>query len=140
MIQSSGNSSSNGTEGVSSPTLRSEESLDQTTRFIKNDSKQQNLDGCIDLSKKKLYKQNESIQRSEVNMKVHSQENESLLKLEVFTENIGGILYYIDKYNNVYKNEDIMNNIKNPRIIAKYIPSETSKSQFEDIHKVLLFL
>ena len=30
------------------------------------------------------------------------------------------IVYYLDKFNNVYNTEDIMNEIKNPKIIAKY--------------------
>ena len=42
-------------------------------------------------------------------------------KLEVVAEDVGGIVYYIDKYNNVYKMEDILENKENPRIIAKCI-------------------
>lgn len=40
-------------------------------------------------------------------------------KLEVFAEEIFGIVYYIDKYNNVYKTEDILEGNANPRIVAK---------------------
>ena len=40
------------------------------------------------------------------------------VKLEVVTEDIKGIVYYIDKYNNVYKTEDIISNKMNPQIIA----------------------
>jgi len=40
-------------------------------------------------------------------------------KLEVFAEDIQGIVYYIDKFNNVYKTEDILNGKENPQIIAK---------------------
>ena len=40
--------------------------------------------------------------------------------MEVHIQEINGILYYIDKNNNVYKTEDILCNSKNPRIIAKY--------------------
>ena len=58
-------------------------------------------------------------------------EDEDLLKIDIFTENICGILYYIDKYNNVYNTEDIMNNIKNPRIIAKYNPSEIDDNSID---------
>lgn len=39
---------------------------------------------------------------------------------EVWAEDINGIIYYIDKFNNVYKTEDILNNIVNPRIIYKW--------------------
>lgn len=41
--------------------------------------------------------------------------------MEVVAEDIGGIIYYIDKHNNVYKTEDILNETNNPKIIAKYI-------------------
>ena len=44
-----------------------------------------------------------------------------LNKLEVFVQDIQGIHYYIDISNNVYKTEDIINNSKNPTIIAQYI-------------------
>jgi hypothetical protein len=42
-------------------------------------------------------------------------------KHEVFAEEIFGIVYYIDKNNNVYKTEDIMEEKQNPRIVAKYV-------------------
>jgi len=41
-------------------------------------------------------------------------------KLEVCVEEIGGIVYYIDKYKNVYRTEDILQGKDNPKIIAKY--------------------
>jgi hypothetical protein len=41
-------------------------------------------------------------------------------KLEVVAEEIFGIIYYVDKFNNVYKTEDIMEAKQNPQIIAKY--------------------
>jgi len=31
-----------------------------------------------------------------------------------------GIVYYLDKYKNVYNTEDIMKEIDNPKVIAKY--------------------
>ena len=37
------------------------------------------------------------------------------------TQDINGILYYIDDDGNVYHGKDIMNNSENPRIIAKYV-------------------
>jgi len=43
----------------------------------------------------------------------------SLQKLDVFAEEISGIVYYVDKYNNVYKTEDILAGVENPAIIAK---------------------
>tara|TARA_A100001015_G_C15044284_1_gene742345 strand:+ start:7613 stop:8113 length:501 start_codon:yes stop_codon:yes gene_type:complete len=49
------------------------------------------------------------------------QSNEiKLKKMEVWIEEINGILYYIDKFNNIYKTEDIISNKVNPAIIAKY--------------------
>lgn len=42
-------------------------------------------------------------------------------KIEVVAEEICGIVYYIDKFNNVYKTEDIMEGKQNPAIIAKCV-------------------
>jgi len=42
-----------------------------------------------------------------------------IIKSEVFAEDIHGITYYIDKFNNVYNTEDIMNGKENPEVIAK---------------------
>lgn len=41
-------------------------------------------------------------------------------KQEVWAEDINGIIYYIDQNHNVYKTEDILNNIVNPRVIYKW--------------------
>ena len=41
-------------------------------------------------------------------------------KIDVFAEEISGIVYYLDKFNNVYKTEDILNCKQNPTIVAKY--------------------
>lgn len=38
----------------------------------------------------------------------------------VFAQEIKGIVYWIDDENNVYDNQDIFQNIDNPKIIAKY--------------------
>lgn len=40
--------------------------------------------------------------------------------LEVNAEDINGIIYYIDKFNNVYKTEDILKGAENPAIIGTY--------------------
>uniref|UniRef100_A0A6C0HWA5 Uncharacterized protein n=1 Tax=viral metagenome TaxID=1070528 RepID=A0A6C0HWA5_9ZZZZ len=40
-------------------------------------------------------------------------------KMEISTEEINGIIYYIDEYDNVYHTEDILEGKENPRIIAK---------------------
>ena len=42
-------------------------------------------------------------------------------KIEVWAQDIQGIIYYIDKANNVYQAEDIIVNKVNPKIIAKYV-------------------
>lgn len=42
-------------------------------------------------------------------------------KVEVWAQDIQGIVYYIDKTNNVYDTADIIQNKVNPKIIAKYI-------------------
>ena len=47
-------------------------------------------------------------------------EEEKYKKLEVHIQEINGILYYIDKFNNVYKSSDIINNKINPGVYAKY--------------------
>ena len=49
----------------------------------------------------------------------------STQKLEVIALDIQGIVYYIDKYNNVYKTEDIILGKDNPAIIAKYVKTAT---------------
>lgn len=42
-------------------------------------------------------------------------------KIEVWAQDIKGIMYYIDKNFNVYQAEDIVSNNTNPKIIAKYV-------------------
>jgi len=42
-------------------------------------------------------------------------------KIEVWAQDIQGIVYYIDKNSNVYQVEDIMQGKINPNIIAKYV-------------------
>ena len=42
------------------------------------------------------------------------------VNLEVFAEEIGGIVYYIDKFKNVYKTDDVLQSKLNPEIIAKW--------------------
>ena len=42
-------------------------------------------------------------------------------KIEVWAQDIQGIIYYIDKFGNVYQAEDIVVNKINPTVIGKYI-------------------
>lgn len=41
-------------------------------------------------------------------------------KVEVWAQDINGIIYYIDNMENVYQTEDIIMNKSNPAVIAKY--------------------
>jgi hypothetical protein len=49
-------------------------------------------------------------------------------KVEVFAEDICGIVYYIDNANNVYKTEDVLEEKPNPAIIATYVKTESGYS------------
>ena len=60
----------------------------------------------------------------EVDLK-YSDIKETENKREIWAQEIKGIYYYIDIMNNVYKAEDIMNNTKNPSIIAIYNVTES---------------
>ena len=48
-------------------------------------------------------------------------EKVNIQKIEVWAQDIQGIIYYIDNFNNVYQAEDIVINKVNPKIIAKYV-------------------
>jgi hypothetical protein len=52
----------------------------------------------------------------------------TIQKIEVFLQDIEGIIYYIDKNNNVYHMEDILSNKINPKIIAKYVKNNDNYS------------
>lgn len=43
-----------------------------------------------------------------------------ITKKQVWAQEIHGINYYIDDENNVYDHEDIIANVQNPKVIAKY--------------------
>ena len=56
---------------------------------------------------------------------IEKKENEPAIeKIEVWTEDIKGIIYYIDKNHNVYNNQDIFEMKVNPRKIAKWAADE----------------
>ena len=40
--------------------------------------------------------------------------------VELVVEDIGGIVYYLDKNNNVYNTEDVLRGTENPAVIGKY--------------------
>jgi len=50
-----------------------------------------------------------------------NEEKVNVQKIEVWAQDIQGIIYYIDNFNNVYQAEDIVVNKMNPKIIAKYV-------------------
>lgn len=49
-----------------------------------------------------------------------SKPSDEIRNIEVRAQEIMGIVYYIDNYNNVYKTEDILSEKKNPEIIGRY--------------------
>ena len=51
----------------------------------------------------------------------------TLKKVNVYAEDIDGIIYYIDDDGNVYNSEDIYQKLDNPRIISKYTKDSDGK-------------
>ena len=51
----------------------------------------------------------------------NEQQKSNTHKVEVWVQDIQGIVYYIDNSNNVYDTADIIKNQVNPKIIAKYV-------------------
>jgi len=54
-------------------------------------------------------------------------------KIEVWAQDIKGIIYFIDKTGNVYDPQDIHQNLKNPSIIAKWIKDEAGNYTIPNI-------
>jgi len=59
---------------------------------------------------------------------IQGEPKNNLQKVEVWAQDIKGIIYYIDKNNNVYQAEDIISNKTNPKVIAKYLKVEEDYS------------
>jgi len=59
------------------------------------------------------------IPHGEISANDNNTASKSNIKKEVWAQDIAGIIYYIDSENNVYDHNDIVNNIVNPKIIAK---------------------
>lgn len=59
------------------------------------------------------------IPHGEIAVNSNDEENNTI-SYDVFAEEIGGIVYYLDKLHNVFSTEDVMNNIQNPKVIAQY--------------------
>lgn len=47
-------------------------------------------------------------------------EENTVRRVTVWQQDIKGIIYFIDDANNVYDTNDIVNGVKNPKVIAKY--------------------
>jgi hypothetical protein len=56
-------------------------------------------------------------------------------KIELWAQEIMGIVYYLDKFGNVYQAEDIVNNKVNPKVISKY--TKTKMENGEDVYTIL---
>lgn len=52
---------------------------------------------------------------------LHEETKPTTQKVDVWAQDIQGIVYYIDKSGNVYQAEDVVLNKVNPAIIAKYV-------------------
>ena len=51
--------------------------------------------------------------------KIRSDVNDDVVKdVEVVAVDVQGIMYYVDKYDNVYEMEDVLGNKQNPKIIS----------------------
>jgi len=56
-------------------------------------------------------------------------------EIDTWLYEIHGISYYIDGDNNVYSHIDIINNITNPRVIAKYVTDENGNLTIPSLFK-----
>lgn len=54
-------------------------------------------------------------------------------KLNVMAEEIHGIVFFLDKFGNVYSTEDVMKGDTNPRIIAKYAKTGEGKYSIPEL-------
>ena len=52
-------------------------------------------------------------------------------KIKIWAEEVEGIISHLDKFGNVYDPQDIHQNIKNPKIIAKYTKNEGDVYKFK---------
>jgi hypothetical protein len=58
----------------------------------------------------------------------------SVRKVTVWAQDIKGIIYYLDNTGNVYDPSDVINNRKNPKIIAKYTKDDESEDGVDVYH------
>jgi hypothetical protein len=52
---------------------------------------------------------------------VPSPDADSIQQHELFTEKIHGIVYFLDHMGHVYKTEEVLENIQNPKVIATWV-------------------
>jgi hypothetical protein len=48
------------------------------------------------------------------------EENNSYINTEVIAEEVNGIVYYLDKNGNIFSTEDVLKQVPNPKVIARY--------------------
>ena len=67
---------------------------------------------------------------------VEDEENkQTMQKIELWAQEIMGIVYYLVIFGNVYQAEDIVNNKVNPKVICKY--AKTKMENGEDVFTIL---
>jgi len=66
-------------------------------------------------------------------IKEGEQVKDTSIKIEVWAQDIKGIIYFIDKTGNVYDPQHIHQNLKNPAIIAKYNKNENNEYSIPSI-------
>lgn len=67
-------------------------------------------------------------------MDTNEESKENTQKIEVWAQDIHGIVYYIDKHNNVYDTADIIKNRLNPKIIAKYVKTDDEQYSIPELN------
>ena len=55
--------------------------------------------------------------------------------IQIWVEDIKGIVYYIDGCENVYNTEDVVSNVENPRIIAKWEKNDEGEYRIPEFVK-----
>ena len=69
------------------------------------------------------------IPHGEINI---SQTQNNTQKIQIWAEEVEGIISHLDKFGNVYDPQDIHQNIKNPKIIAKYTKNNQNTYLFQN--------
>ena len=64
------------------------------------------------------------IPHGEISNDTEESKEAATIKVQVWVEEIGGIIYHLDSKGNVYDPQDIYENIQNPKVIARYIKND----------------